>query len=112
MAIDHLWDDYEYTDISKKVYADEQYGNMVGMPDTKLADVQMWIRIGANGVPQVIRVEPMVTDDGVLIPQNVVLTVDEAPPQIMDRWAAQQMLSTPNCEPLARMLNWKHRICH
>lgn len=82
-----------------------------GFP-AKFMDTHMWIRMGANGDPQIIRVEPMVTDDGQLIPQNVVLTIDEGAPQIMDRDAADQMLSTPNCAPLERMLQWKHRIRH
>jgi hypothetical protein len=87
----------------------DAYGG--GFP-AKYMDTHLWIRLGKDGKPQLIRVEPMVTDEGQLIPQNVVLFIDEAPPQIVDRDAAEQMLSTPNCEPLEHMLQWKHKIRH
>lgn len=78
----------------------------------KYRDTHLWVRMGADGLPQIIRVEPVLTDEGDLIPQSVVLTIDEAPPQIMDRWTADRMLSTANCVPLERMLHWKHKIKH
>jgi hypothetical protein len=93
------------------VEIDEIFGEGNGFP-AKFMDTHLWIRLGADGVPQIIRVEPMVTDEGQLIPQNVVLFIDEAGPTIMDRDAADMMLSTPNCVPLEKMLQWKHRIRH
>jgi hypothetical protein len=93
------------------VEIDEIFGEGSGFP-AKYMDTHMWIRRGADGVPQIIRVEPMVTDEGQLIPQNVVLFIDEAGPTIMDRDAADMMLSTPNCVPLEKILQWKHRIRH
>ncbi len=90
---------------------DDLFSEYSGFP-VKFMDTHLWIRLGADGNPQIIRVEPMVTDEGQLIPQNVVLTIDECPSQIMDRNAVDMMLSTPNCVPLEKMLQWKHRIRH
>ena len=52
----------------------------------------------------------MVTDEGDVVLQNVVLTIDEGQPQIMDRDAAMQMLNVTNCERLEKMLQWKHNV--
>ena len=90
---------------------DDLFGESTGFP-AKWMDTHVWIRIGANGEPQVIRVEPMVTDEGELIPQNIVMFIDEIGPTIMDRCAADRMLSTPNCVPLEFMTQWKHKIRH
>ena len=76
----------------------------------KYLDTHYWVRVSADGTPQLIRVDPMVTDEGDIIPQNVVLTIDEGTPQIMDRDAAEQMLNVANCERLEKMLQWKHNI--
>ena len=78
----------------------------------KWLDTHLWVRMGQNKLPQIIRVEPMVTDAGELIPQNIVMFIDEVGPTIMDRCAANQMLSTPNCIPLEYMTQWKHKIRH
>ena len=76
----------------------------------KYLDTHYWVRVSASGEPQLIRVDPMVNDNGDLIPQNVVLTIDEGQPQIMDRDAAEAMLNVANCEPLEKMLQWKHNV--
>lgn len=93
---------------------DDLFEQSMGLiqPPLKWHDVKLWVRLAADGLPQIIRVEPVTDDFGNLIPENVVLTIDEAPPQIMDRGAASMMLSTPNCVPLEQMLQWKHRIRH
>lgn len=94
---------------------DDLFGDYVGIP-AKLMETKCFVRMGTTGTIQqrlqIIRVEPMVTDEGQLVPQNVLLFIDEGSPTIMDRMAAEQMLSTSNCEPLERMLNWRHKIRH
>lgn len=90
---------------------DDLYGDFVGVP-VKFWDTHHWVRIGPDGLPQLIRVEPLITDEGQVILQNVVLTVDEQEPQIVDRVAALKMLSTADCEPLESMTQWKHKTQH
>lgn len=93
---------------------DNLFDEFGGKFPVKYAETHLWVRHpGPDGkTPQIIRVEPMVSDDGQLILQNVVLFIDEVGPTIMDRNAAEHMLSTPNCVPLEKMLQWKHMIRH
>ena len=77
----------------------------------KFMDTKSFVRMGADGLPQIIRVEPLIRDHQ-LVPQNVVLTIDEAVPQVMGRWEAAQMLHASQCVPLENYLSWKHLIRH
>lgn len=76
----------------------------------KWVETHLWIRDVADGDPQVIRVEPFVTDEGEFMPQNVRLYVDEKPPTIMARCAAEHMLAAQNCVPVEVIMNWKHMM--
>jgi hypothetical protein len=88
--------------------ADEEFD---GFP-TKYLDIKQYVRMGADGLPQLIRVEPLTNDDGVLLIQNVTVYVDEGPGLIMDRWTASAMVSASSYIPLEKYLNYKHLILH
>lgn len=54
--------------------------------DVKLMDSKTYLRMNAkDGLPEVIRIEPVLALDGELIPHAVYLRIDESEPILMDR---------------------------
>lgn len=82
---------------------------MQGFPK-KWAETHIWVRDMSDGDPQIIRVEPFVNSEGEFMPHNVRLYIDEKPPTIMARCAAENMLAAQNCVPIEYMMNWKHMM--
>ena len=76
----------------------------------KLLDKKAFVRIDPDsGVPQLIRVEPNVSD-GELSFDTVLVTVDDGPQIIMEREIAQQVFSDTNgCVPLEGFSDWKRK---
>lgn len=78
----------------------------------KWFDVKWYTRVEpTTGVPQLIRVEPMVTEDGGFIPDQVVVFIDEES-TIVDRNAAAVFLEQLGCTSVADILTWKKRVTH
>ena len=81
-----------------------------GIP-TKLLESHLFVRLGNDGQPQVLRVEPFFTDQGPNL-AYVVIFEDEGEPSIMTREFADQLLTSTGCVPLEVMTQWKHKIKH
>jgi hypothetical protein len=79
----------------------------------KWLDGKEYVRIDPqNGQPQLIRIEPMMSDDGHLIPHSVTVYIDNDAPVIMDRMAAEALVESSGCTPLEVTAQWKHRRVH
>lgn len=76
----------------------------------KLLDKKSYVRVNpSTGEPELIRVEPMISDDGELIIDTVLVTIDEGPQMVMGREAANDYIESQNCSPLEVTAQWKHR---
>lgn len=76
----------------------------------KLLDKKSYVRVDpVTGEPQLIRVEPMVSDSGELIIDTVLVTIDNGPQMVMEREAAENYIESQNCSPLEVTAQWKHR---
>jgi len=83
--------------------------NDPGFPK-KLLDKKNYVRVDEKtGKPQLVRIEPMVTESGELIPETVMVYVDNDEPQVMERLAAFAYAETQGCVPLEQVSQWKHR---
>jgi hypothetical protein len=63
----------------------------IGMVSVKLADTKLFVRMTTEGNPQLVRIEPLYNDNGVLIPISVMMYIDEEPGVLMDRVVAEMM---------------------
>jgi hypothetical protein len=69
------------------------------LPSIKLLDTKRWVRVDpATGLPQLIRVEPATTEDGTLIPDKVMLYIDNQV-SVQTRGEASRLIRTMNCAP-------------
>lgn len=69
------------------------------------------MRMGADGQPQLVRVEPMITADNTFVPDMVRVYVDEQTnPTVFTRHAADIMLTNTDCEPIEEVMRYKHMI--
>jgi len=76
----------------------------------KLLDKKHYVRVDdKTGEPQLVRVEPMVTEAGELVPESVLVYVDDGEPQVMERIAALAYLERQGCVPVEGAAGWKHR---
>src|SRR5271170_6876640 len=67
----------------------------------KLLDKKSYVRVDpATGEPQLILVEPMISDSGELIIDTVIVTIDNGPQMVMEREAAENYIESQNCSPL------------
>lgn len=87
------------------------FGNEFIPLSVKLADTKSYVTIDPTGVPQLIRIEPMFSPSGELIPQSVYLYVDDASTMI-DRGTAEAYVSSVPCVPLETVSQHKHRTVH
>lgn len=86
--------------------------DFIGDPEfpRKLLDKKAWVRNDpTTGEPQLIRVDPMVTDEGELIPDTVTVTIDNGPQMVMEREAAEAYIAGQKCTPLEEFAKHKHR---
>ena len=75
----------------------------------KLFQTKTYLRMGPDGKPQVIRVEPMITANQTFVPGVVRIYVDkQQTPTIFEREAAYIMLKSTNCEPIEEIMRHKH----
>jgi hypothetical protein len=75
----------------------------------KMLDKKSYVRVDpATGEPQLIRVEPMVSN-GELIMDTVIVTIDDGPTMVMEREAADNYIASQDCCPLEITAQWKHR---
>jgi hypothetical protein len=66
-------------------------------PTRKWLDKKQYMRVEPrSGLPQLIRIEPMVTDDGQFIPGKVVVFLDDKK-TIVDREDAEEFIAESNC---------------
>jgi hypothetical protein len=79
----------------------------------KWLDDKRYIRIDSvTGLPQLVRVEPIMTDQGVLVPFSVMMYIDDAPGQIMDRSSAEVFVESQGCIPLEIVTQHKNYWTH
>jgi len=71
-----------------------------------------YVRINSEGEPQLIRVEPLVRDNGQVAPDIVMVYLDEEGPHEMQRMALQVMLMTSECVPLEAVAGKQYRRVH
>lgn len=71
-----------------------------GLPTIKWLDKKSYVRVDPiTGLPQLIRVEPVVTEDGQLIPDRVLLFID-GDMTIVGRDQAEGIVNSMHCTPL------------
>jgi len=76
----------------------------------KLLDKKEYVRVDpATGEPQLIRIEPMISDEGELIMDTVIVTIDNGPQTVMGRDAANDYIESQDCSPLEVTAQWRHR---
>ena len=76
----------------------------------KFLDKKAYVRVEPEtGEPQLIRVEPMISDSGELIIDTVIMTIDNGPQMVMERMAAEHYIESQNCTPLEEFAQWKHK---
>ena len=79
----------------------------------KLLDKKYFVRMDHDtGEPQLLRMEPMISDDGELLAETVLVTIDNGQPTVMERSAAESYLVSQKWEPLERFAKYKHRLEH
>jgi len=75
----------------------------------KLYQIKTYMRMGPDGMPQLVRMEPMITADNAFIAGMVRVYVDEQQaPTIFTREAAYMMLDNTNCVPIEEVMRHKH----
>jgi hypothetical protein len=71
-----------------------------GLPSIKWLDKKSYVRIDPlTGLPQLIRIEPVVTEDGQVIPERVLLFID-SDMSVVGRGQAERLVDSMNCTPL------------
>jgi len=81
-------------------------------PPRKWLDKKKYVRVDpGSGQPQLIRVEPIVTEDGEFLPDKVLVFIDEDM-QVMPRDAAETLIETLNCSPLETAAHFKNYWTH
>lgn len=79
----------------------------------KLFDRRQYVRVdGASGMPQLVRLEPIMSEDGLLVSENVTILVDDRVEMIMERGAAEEWIRSTGCVPLAEATNHKQNLRH
>ena len=82
------------------------------LPPRKWLDKKQYVRMDPiTNTPQLIRVEPIITDGGTFVADRVVFYIDDDA-RIMDRDAAEALLETMNCSPLEIAAQWKNLNIH
>jgi hypothetical protein len=75
----------------------------------KLWEVKTFMRMGSDGQPQIVRVEPMITADNTFVPDMVRVYIDDQQhPTVFTRNAADIMLTNTDCKPLEEVMRYKH----
>lgn len=83
-----------------------------GHPDfpRKLLDKKMYVRLDPEkGVPQLVRYEPFVDDNGEIDLDHVVITIDDNAEMVMEREVADMFIESNGCVPIEEFSDWKHR---
>ena len=90
--------------------------DFLGDPDfpRKLLDKKMYTRINlSTGEFELLRWEPMITENGELIPESVMLFVDENQPLMMEREAAEHYIEAQNFIAIVNVgQQHKHKTVH
>lgn len=79
----------------------------------KWMDKKYYVRIDPKTAkPQLIRVEPFITEMQEFIPFQVKVFVDDNPPMVMGREEAETYVAMTGCAPLEVAAQWKNLIEH
>lgn len=79
------------------------------VPPRKWLDKKQYVRVDpTTGLPQLVRVEPVITDTGEFVPEHVNVFVDDTV-MVMDRDAADDYIINTGCVPLEITAQWKHQ---
>jgi len=74
----------------------------------KLLDKKCYVRIDPeSGEPQLVRVEPNVSEGGDFSFDTVVVTIDNGMKMVMDREVANAFIESHGCVPLEEFSDWK-----
>ncbi len=75
----------------------------------KLLATKLFVRVSPEGDPQILRMEPMITEDGAVIPDMVKIFIDEqTSPTVYSREAALSILIDTECVPKEIAMRYKH----
>jgi hypothetical protein len=88
------------------------FEELTGDPEfpRKLLDHKKYVRVDpSTGEPQLISVDPMIADDGELMIDTVIVTIDDGPQMVMERGSADAYIESQNCVPLEITAQWKHK---
>ena len=76
----------------------------------KLLDKKVYVRVEPEtGEPQLVRVEPNLSEKGEVLLDSVVVTIDEGVQVVMDREMVRMFLEDHGCVLLEELLDWKPR---
>jgi hypothetical protein len=79
----------------------------------KWLDQKQYVRVDEKtGKPQLLRIEPMITDQGELITDTVMVYIDNEESMTMERGAAFAYAETQGWVPLEMVSQWKHKQVH
>jgi len=79
----------------------------------KWLDKKHYIRIDPKtGKPQLVRVEPFITEGQEFIPYQVKVFVDDTQELVMGREEAEMYIAMTGCSPLEVAAQWKHKSEH
>lgn len=82
-------------------------------PPRKWLDKKQYVRVDpATGTPQLVRVEPVLSEAGELDPDSVAVYIDDRVEMRMAREAADMYVESLGCVPLEVAAQWKHRKIH
>lgn len=76
----------------------------------KWQDRKVFIRVTDGGDPEVIRIEPLINEEGRLIPQSVAVIIDNGTPMILDRGSADALIQSSYCVSVEKLTNHKHKM--
>ena len=79
----------------------------------KWLDKKEYVRVDtSSGLPQLVRVEPIMSDDGGFVADTVKVFIDDRVEMVMTREAAEEYVESLGCVPLATTAQYKHRLEH
>lgn len=78
----------------------DEIDDSFAVPPRKWLDKKKYVRVDPHtGLPQLIRVEPVITESGEFIPEKVKVFFDEEL-EILDRDSAEVLIESMDCTPL------------
>jgi hypothetical protein len=81
-----------------------------GSPYRKWLDKKQYVRIEPNtGLPELIRIEPVITEEGEFIPDKVKIFMDEEM-SVVDREDADKFIVNSGCVPMEMLQKGRSKV--